>query len=149
MKRVWKQKEGVSPVIATILMVAITVVLAAVLYVMVSGYMGGGGGGEPYVTFSAPQSVNATTWAVECEPSRSEPLSSYKIILLKNTTTDSTMNPITDGTSGNLKFVDVDGGGKLTTGDKIYITVTPGANYELNIYWVATGSKIGTRTWST
>ena len=29
--------SGVSPVIATILMVAITVVLAAVLYVMVSG----------------------------------------------------------------------------------------------------------------
>ncbi|MDG6934889.1 MAG: type IV pilin, partial [Nitrososphaerota archaeon] len=30
--------SGVSPVIATILMVAITVVLAAVLYVMVSGF---------------------------------------------------------------------------------------------------------------
>jgi len=36
-------RKGVSPVIATILMVAITVVLAAVLYVMVSGYMQGGG----------------------------------------------------------------------------------------------------------
>jgi flagellin-like protein len=37
MKRVWRKdnKEGVSPVIATILMVAITVVLAAVLYAMV------------------------------------------------------------------------------------------------------------------
>lgn len=32
-----RRKEGVSPVIATILMVAITVVLAAVLYVMVMG----------------------------------------------------------------------------------------------------------------
>lgn len=40
MKKIWKirkDKEGVSPVIATILMVAITVVLAAVLYVMVMG----------------------------------------------------------------------------------------------------------------
>jgi flagellin-like protein len=36
------ERRGVSPVIATILMVAITVVLAAVLYVMVSGYMEGG-----------------------------------------------------------------------------------------------------------
>lgn len=36
MKRDWKD-EGVSPVIATILMVAITVVLASVLYVMVIG----------------------------------------------------------------------------------------------------------------
>ncbi|MDI6708842.1 MAG: type IV pilin N-terminal domain-containing protein, partial [Candidatus Thermoplasmatota archaeon] len=36
-----KEKEAVSPVIGVILMVAITVVLAAVLYVWVSGFMGG------------------------------------------------------------------------------------------------------------
>lgn len=35
-------ERGVSPVIAVILMVAITVVLAAVLYVMVMGLIGGG-----------------------------------------------------------------------------------------------------------
>lgn len=40
MKIVWRNEEGVSPVIAVILMVAITVVLAAVLYVMVSGMLG-------------------------------------------------------------------------------------------------------------
>lgn len=43
MKKIWKirkQEEAVSPVIATILMVAITVVLAAVLYVMVMGGIG-------------------------------------------------------------------------------------------------------------
>ena len=42
MKTRWhiaKKTEGVSPVIAVILMVAITVVLAAVLYVMVSGWI--------------------------------------------------------------------------------------------------------------
>ncbi|MCD6448747.1 MAG: type IV pilin, partial [Thermoplasmata archaeon] len=39
-----KDKAGVSPIIAIILMVAITVVLAATIYVWVSG-MGGGGGG--------------------------------------------------------------------------------------------------------
>ena len=38
MKKIYKKKdEGVSPVIATILMVAMSVVLAAVLYVMVGG----------------------------------------------------------------------------------------------------------------
>jgi len=37
-----KREEGVSPVIATILMVAITVVLAAVLYVMVMGMVSSG-----------------------------------------------------------------------------------------------------------
>ncbi len=35
-------KRGVSPIIATILLVAITVVLAAVLYVLISGLTGGG-----------------------------------------------------------------------------------------------------------
>lgn len=39
MNKVWRNEEGVSPVIAVILMVGITVVLAAVLYVMVSGMM--------------------------------------------------------------------------------------------------------------
>lgn len=39
-----RDTEAVSPVIATILMVAITVVLAAVLYVMVSGLVTGPGG---------------------------------------------------------------------------------------------------------
>ncbi len=45
MKKIWairKDAEAVSPVIATILMVAITVVLAAVLYVMVLGFGGTG-----------------------------------------------------------------------------------------------------------
>ncbi|MDD1768222.1 MAG: type IV pilin N-terminal domain-containing protein, partial [Methanomassiliicoccales archaeon] len=43
MKKIWtvrRDAEAVSPVIATILMVAITVVLAAVLYVMVLGFGG-------------------------------------------------------------------------------------------------------------
>ncbi|MGC8656610.1 MAG: archaellin/type IV pilin N-terminal domain-containing protein, partial [Thermoplasmata archaeon] len=41
--KIYRKKKGVSPVIATILMVAITVVLAGVLYVMVMGLMHGPG----------------------------------------------------------------------------------------------------------
>jgi flagellin-like protein len=41
LKKSMKNRSAVSPVIATILMVAITVVLAAVLYVMVMGFGGG------------------------------------------------------------------------------------------------------------
>ena len=40
MKVLYKKEKGVSPVIATILMVAITVVLASAVYLMVSGYIG-------------------------------------------------------------------------------------------------------------
>ncbi|MGP8149067.1 MAG: archaellin/type IV pilin N-terminal domain-containing protein [Thermoplasmata archaeon] len=40
-------KRGVSPIIATILLVAISVVLAAVLYALISGLTGGGVGSRP------------------------------------------------------------------------------------------------------
>lgn len=47
--RSWRKagKRAVSPIVATILLVAITVVLAAVLYVLVSGLTTGGAGSKP------------------------------------------------------------------------------------------------------
>jgi flagellin-like protein len=54
-----KNKRGVSPIIATILLVAITVVLAAVLYVLISGLVKGPGNTPIGSAFgmSAPVSV--------------------------------------------------------------------------------------------
>jgi len=51
-ERSWRKarKRGVSPIIATILLVAITVVLAAVLYVLITGLTGGGVGSKPIGT---------------------------------------------------------------------------------------------------
>jgi flagellin-like protein len=60
MKKIWairKDAEAVSPVIATILMVAITVVLAAVLYVMVLGF-GGTSTTTPAATYSKATYTN-------------------------------------------------------------------------------------------
>jgi len=60
MKKYWairKDSEAVSPVIATILMVAITVVLAAVLYVMVLGF-GGTSTTTPVATYSKTSITN-------------------------------------------------------------------------------------------
>jgi len=60
MKKYWairKDSEAVSPVIATILMVAITVVLAAVLYVMVLGF-GGTSTTTPVATYSKAPIAN-------------------------------------------------------------------------------------------
>jgi flagellin-like protein len=62
MKKIWamrKNDSAVSPVIATILMVAITVVLAAVLYVMVLGI---GGPGSVTPTIAAIRSTTATSY---------------------------------------------------------------------------------------
>src|SRR3989442_115416 len=57
-----KDESAVSPVIATILMVAITVVLAAVLYVMVSGLISGPGGTPQSMGVSVQQSGDGQNW---------------------------------------------------------------------------------------
>jgi flagellin-like protein len=63
-ERGWRKarKRGVSPIIATILLVAITVVLAAVLYVLISGLTSGGASSVPIGTtfaFGTPQQVGS------------------------------------------------------------------------------------------
>src|SRR4029077_16667981 len=61
-QRRWRQKgrRGVSPIIATILLVAITVVLAAVLYILISG-LTKGPGNTPLGTALAMGSPQAGT----------------------------------------------------------------------------------------
>ena len=58
-----KDDEAVSPVIAVILMVAITVVLAGVLYVWVSGFGTTGGGSKPSVGVENP-SEKSYGWTI-------------------------------------------------------------------------------------
>jgi len=67
MRKIWlirKDQEAVSPVIATILMVAITVVLAAVLYVMVSGLLTGPGAGPRSMGVNIQKSSDGTNWVL-------------------------------------------------------------------------------------
>ena len=53
--------EGVSAVIGVILMVAITVAIAATVYVYVSGMMGGTTERTPTITFTKDESANTLT----------------------------------------------------------------------------------------
>src|SRR5438034_11348083 len=59
-----KDEAAVSPVIATILMVAITVVLAAVLYVMVSGLLTPTGQGPRVMGVNIWRSGDGTNWTL-------------------------------------------------------------------------------------
>ncbi|HYA71075.1 MAG TPA: archaellin/type IV pilin N-terminal domain-containing protein [Thermoplasmata archaeon] len=61
-ERSWRKarKRGVSPIIATILLVAITVVLAAVLYVLISGLTHGTGSAPLGTNFSWGTPFNIT-----------------------------------------------------------------------------------------
>ena len=73
--------SGVSPVIATILMVAITVVLAAVLYVMVSGFTHSPGTANSAGLNEAQTSTNNFTVTVSSVSASNIPLSGLKVII--------------------------------------------------------------------
>ncbi|HTW40485.1 MAG TPA: archaellin/type IV pilin N-terminal domain-containing protein [Thermoplasmata archaeon] len=64
-ERSWRKarKRGVSPIIATILLVAITVVLAAVLYVLITGLTHGPGSVGIGTAFNAGNPVSSTCGA--------------------------------------------------------------------------------------
>jgi len=151
-----KGEEGVSPVIATILMVAITVVLAAVLYVMVSGLIGGGGTQPPAIQMGPATSTGAGTFTVALAGvDRSVALSSFKVILQNTTSgTPTTIIPsivIVDGNLGSsggvsLAFEDLQADGNFNQGD--FFTLTGVANsqdYRVLILWGQTGNQITSR----
>jgi len=122
-KRHWRDRKGVSPVIATILMVAITVVLAAVLYVMVMGL-----GGDTAVT--------PTGQVTNVEEITIEDVEVYKLTLsvFSPSTKFSNLNVggLVDGplalteyngdlVPGTVYFVDNTGDGTVSQGDYLYI----------------------------
>ena len=73
--------SGVSPVIATILMVAITVVLAAVLYVMVSGFTHSPGTANSAGLNEAQVSANEWNVTVSSVSASNIPISNLKIVI--------------------------------------------------------------------
>jgi flagellin-like protein len=73
-ERRWRQKgrRGVSPIIATILLVAITVVLAAVLYILISGLTKGPGNtplGSALAMTTPIASAGGTVYTIGVQPS--------------------------------------------------------------------------------
>jgi len=67
LKKVWAERisrDGVSPVVATILLVAITVVLAAVLYIMAAGMGGLGSTPPPIIAFTPSHTSTEYTWTL-------------------------------------------------------------------------------------
>lgn len=147
-----RNEKAVSPVIATILMVAITVVLAAVLYVMVSGLIGTGTTGAPtaeMVTSPTPDGYELEVAA----PSRQEGLSAYKVSVLKDGTPWGSPSVVADGDCGNgpaneeLNFTDLTSDTKLTGGDFFTLeNLDSGSTYEVILLWAANDNKITSET---
>jgi flagellin-like protein len=86
----WKRKNGrgVSPIIATILLVAITVVLAAVLYILVTGLIGG----SHSVTSSIGWSLGSVSTCTVTTPAADGTITVYPLTVASTTATISTAN---------------------------------------------------------
>jgi flagellin-like protein len=74
-RKIWKDKTGVSPIISVILMVAITVVLAATIWAWVSGF--GGSGSEPESAAVVCKGVNDRLRVILAEGGESYPDTGY------------------------------------------------------------------------
>jgi flagellin-like protein len=169
MKKTWavrKDSEAVSPVIATILMVAITVVLAAVLYVMVLGF-GGTSTTTPTATYSkiaiaGGQQINVVSitrsdvsWdLIKVQVSDGTDFAEWDIV---STDLDGgsavTMNYTTDDLGSLtvcLHVTDVGGNGLLSGTDYFKVFTYGGATafangqtYTAVLIYTETGEKIG------
>jgi len=140
--RKWvKDKAGVSPIIAIILMVAITVVLAATIYVWVSGF-GGSGSKTPAISCSVDNTNNKIV------VTSADPGIAWHDISIKTDTTGATINGTLVGTS--WKKVDntiIPGGStaEVSAGDELVVGGVSG-NVAVTLRYDPTNTIIGTWT---
>jgi flagellin-like protein len=169
MKKIWtvrRDAEAVSPVIATILMVAITVVLAAVLYVMVLGF---GGNTNVAPTLDLSRSNFQNGYKMTCTAPTEDvgwgdvtiqlngiSWSNFTATDLTTTTGDAAEWTYGSGRSVNgvsvwLNITDVGGNGKINGGDFFTMTYggvgwTSGTDYAVTMLY---GDDVmGTEDWT-
>ena len=155
-----KDQEAVSPVIATILMVAITVVLAAVLYVMVSMFTNIQPETRPVVTFGpikteAPSLDNATaSWELAGISKGDTLFSSYKVVILMDDAPLTTAQKLQQNTiipsGGTVRLIvrDLGGEGYLSIGDRFLVYgMGPGHSWTFSLIWGNDNSEIQDQSW--
>ena len=96
-----EDESAVSPVIATILMVAITVVLAAVLYVMVSGLLTGPGNAPQLIGMS--RSDTSTNYVLRVDSLPAQHALTTTTFLMRWATNSSIVSPPGQATLNALK----------------------------------------------
>lgn len=156
--------DGVSPVVAEILLVAITVVLAAVIYIMASGMLGPHATPAPVVALAGPNpytggSYNASF--VVADASQSVTIVNYRFnlrvgLIFGNATAFAVSGVAAtlrvNGTTYRVTWTDVDGGGTLTQGDAITVagngvSLPVRTSFDLILVW-NDGSQLTQQPWT-
>src|SRR5438309_10138721 len=125
-----KDEAAVSPVIATILMVAITVVLAAVLYVMVSGLLTPTGQGPRVMGVNIGRSGDGTNWTLLITSTPTGLTTSAVKLTITTSANLTALGPtafsaLTSGSwsTNHAQFVGT-GGTTIVVGDRLLISTT-------------------------
>lgn len=130
-----RDRAAVSPVIATILMVAITVVLAAVLYVMVSGLVSGPGSTPQAIGVTVKKTPDGTNWELTLTdvPAGMAPSSVYLIVFKTDGTVNLTKTALSSlsVSSHGAQFVKI---------DTSATTIQPGDKILMKTSWYAAGT---------
>jgi flagellin-like protein len=162
MKKIWairKDAEAVSPVIATILMVAITVVLAAVLYVMVLGF---GGTSSTTPSLQITVTTDTATGGQKCsltKPTADTSWTDVTIVLTQGGAAVATWLPASTDLDGDafithdygenggvsLNITDVGGDGYISGGDYLMLTGGSGT-YNLILTHEPTDGQMAEKT---
>ena len=148
--------------LVVVLVIAIPVILAGVLYVMVSGLISVPGTQKPFVTFSSITKVDAVTWTFSvASASPAVASSNYKINFGIGTATGGATSMGTSGanvsvTTGStpatvgVKWIDLGGEGTVNSGDVFTIAFpsAPTIGTALSFYLLYTdGSQIQSLSW--
>jgi len=138
-----KDEQAVSPVIATILMVAITVVLAAVLYVMVSGLISGPGGTPTAWGVNIGKSGDQSNWTLTFTSIPSSAATNSVFITIRNAAgaavtgaTNVMFSTIATGGAGgyNAMYFAPSSNGLVSTGDVLRLSaVSYPTGYQVQI----------------
>ncbi len=115
--RIEQDNEGVSPVIAVILMVAITVVLAAVLYVWAASFLEQGDS-SPFAQFTSTKNSGGDYYVTVVKVSTKYDLEAFSYFLKDSVGTTSEFGEIAmQNLSGNVVGVDVSYDAKCSDDD--------------------------------
>jgi flagellin-like protein len=122
MNRYRKNDKAVSPVIATILMVAITVVLAGVLVVYLQTLPQGGGGAENPVGLSVQRS--GIDWLISVSSGGGQALGDVTMVVTNATSGASAANVKLNALGADGTYNDNNADSKLNSGDSLLLKYT-------------------------
>jgi len=142
-----RDAKAVSPVVAVMLLLLITVVLAATVYVVATSFSSEINV-RPYVGFAQVAGNLTSTTILVAEVSQANiHLSAFRTLLLVDDVSDPTseINPLNVGTRGSVTFTSIDA--YLSAGDRFVVTFGPGHSYSLRLLWVNGGEQIQYHEW--